>query len=407
MTKLSVKGFIAKRAPNKGERVWLIYDSQDGGFPMFYPTAYTMAKLRGIAASTQQDHQYSIKKMYEWAKFEDIDLHTRLTRKEYLDGNEYDRLVDFLSKKFNDKLTNAISNLKARARIDHVGSYLTWYATKVLTDTRQHQNDSNIKDIKINLDERKPKKKSYSRELRKRMYKKMEEPMRLALSDFLENPTMGVSKPSYIGTNYRTATILQVVSETGCRKSEALGLQLEHYTRATAGNPASLYFERTHGNAEDHRLNEPTVKTNERIYPLSDETAEMIETYLSLYRAQIPNVSFDSSSHIFVTHLAGHNQGKALEISAFDSSFARLKRRYPKLRGLHCHLLRHDWNYEFSKFADEKGYGEQKAGAERCYLAGWNIDSPMPDVYNRRHIAESAQESAMELARTKRRDKKT
>lgn len=373
---------------------------------MFYPTAYTMTKLRGIAASTQQDHQYSIKKLYEWAKSEGIDLHTRLFRKEYFDGNEYDRLIDFLSKKFNDKFTNAISNGKARARIEHARDYLVWYAKKVLTDSHQYQNDSDIDNITIRLNERKPKKKSRSRELRERIYKKMDEPMRLGLSDFLENPTIGVSKPSYMGTNYRTATILQILYDTGCRKSEALGLRLEHYTRAIAGNPATLFFERSHGNAEDHRLNEPTVKTNERIYPLEDETAQMIENYLSLYREQVPNVSFDSSSYIFVTHLAGHNQGKALEISAFDSSLENLKRLHPKLKGLHCHLLRHDWNYRFSLFAKRRGYDEHRTRAERCYLMGWEIHSTMAGVYNHRHIAESAQESAIELARTERKNKK-
>ena len=184
--------------------------------------------------------------------------------------------------------------------------------------------------------------------------------------------------------------MLEILYETGMRTGELLSLKLIDFTPSRGGIQASLHIRRNHDDQLDKRVNQPVAKTLGRILPISDQLEKKISDYLKNWRSQVPSANFNDESFIFITHKKTTTQGEALEQNTFYNALAALRKRHKRLKGLHPHLLRHHWNFIFSKQAAIRGLTETAEAEERRYLMGWSKSSKMPAVYNQRHIQESA-----------------
>ena len=65
---------------------------------------------------------------------------------------------------------------------------------------------------------------------------------------------------------------------------------------------------------------------------------------------------------------------------------------------LHCHLLRHDWNYRYSKMVDEMGISTENEKEWRAILMGWAPKSTMVKIYNHRHVQEQSLLAGVKVA---------
>ncbi|MNF80811.1 hypothetical protein D3C84_630630 [compost metagenome] len=135
-----------------------------------------------------------------------------------------------------------------------------------------------------------------------------------------------------------------------------------------------------------------------RRLPISESLEEQLMEYRNDWRAEVPGVGFSDEAFIFVVHRGGRSQGKALPKAAFSSALANLKKTFRSLKSVHPHLLRHDWNYRYSKLADNLSIPFEEERTLREQQMGWMPGSPMSRVYNLRHIEEKSLEIGRKIA---------
>ncbi len=157
-------------------------------------------------------------------------------------------------------------------------------------------------------------------------------------------------------------------------------------------------IEKNHHDEYDTRVNQPVAKTEGRIVSITEDAEKQLIEYVAYYRADVPDVGFDDEDYIFVTHRTGRGQGKPLSISNSDQALVSLKKSFPALTGTHFHLLRHDWNYRFSKAADDAKLNPTAEAELRRILMGWSDSSKMPLRYNLRHLQEEASSIGLKVA---------
>ncbi|WP_338514980.1 site-specific integrase [Pseudomonas poae] len=218
------------------------------------------------------------------------------------------------------------------------------------------------------------------------------------LLDFFEEPFAGLRQPQDFGPRLRNVVMLRVVYETGMRVGELLSLKLKNFIEAGGGDSAYLDIQRNHHDVVDTRLHQPVAKTLGRRVPISESLEDQLKEYRDNWRSEIPRVGFSDEDFIFVVHRGGHRQGQALPKTAFSAGLFNIKQSNPALMPVHPHLLRHDWNYRFSKQADSEGMSFEEERTLREQLMGWAPDSPMSRIYNRRHIEEKSYEIGRKIA---------
>jgi integrase len=389
---LKVKSFIAKN----GERFTQIYDTDLPGFPLFYPTLYCALELTSnIKHKTQKTRMYVIKKILEWSRSMQIALDTRFENLRFLTKAECRLLVNFLILKKNSKEGDTICNSKANDAILVAAKYLPWLAYTVCGTHVSESTKDSISLMETEILRQKRKKGSSAAKSRKIIAKKIDEIVEAELKRIFSNLLL-IKKKSIISETYiRNIICLEILYETGIRLGELLSLQLSSFDNGTGGNEPSLSVVRGHDNPNDDRVDQPTPKTLERTIAISEDLSKKITYYLDTIRQHIPNVGFDSEDFIFVNHIRGPRQGKAVQYSSFENAIARIRTKNITLKGLHPHLLRHHWNYLFSIEAELLGYSEEKERAIREYYMGWVDNSAQSARYNLRKI----QEDAMKIGR--------
>jgi integrase len=222
--------------------------------------------------------------------------------------------------------------------------------------------------------------------LEKRLTHEMEQ----TLISLFANPLQGLLRKSDEGSRIRNILMLRILYELGMRRGELLSLKLRNFHEGTAGEGPSLIVERNHHDEFDIRIHQPVAKTNGRVLKISCELEVMIKEYLYDYRSELPLSGLDDEDFIFVNHRNGPRQGQPLSISSFDSALGDLKIKFQSLDGLHPHLLRHHWNWRYSKLPRAEGYTEASDMMDRCYLMGWAHNSESAKIYNLIHIMEEA-----------------
>jgi len=186
------------------------------------------------------------------------------------------------------------------------------------------------------------------------------------------------------------------------RRGELLSLKLRNLLESTGGAGARLVIQRNHGDEYDTRINQPVAKTQGRTVPITTALEQQLIEYIVEYRADVPSVGFDDQDFVFVTHRGRRGQGKPLSISNFDQAVAELRKLFPALGPLHPHLLRHDWNYRFSKtvkeLKKEEKLSTKRARELREILMGWSEGSEMSLRYNLRQLQEESWSIGLQIA---------
>lgn len=368
-------------------------------FPLFYPTAYCSRSLRQrYTHSTQKEHLASIKKLYEWAEINEIDLQYRIVKYTFFTPHEYDSLINFISKKKSSIKKDCISKSKINSCIASIARYMKWLSNEINKNAHQSDNSKAIDNMVDALTARKMKPGSSLRSEQRILEKKVDEAMRQVLEELFTYPIKETRKIYEQGVMFRNILAIRILYDTGMRVGELLSLRLIDFNPDIGGDQATLEIHRNHDDPYDDRKRQPVAKTSGRPLPISKELSQMIEVYLKKWRRNIPNAGFSDNDFIIITHKKGKRQGKGLEYSSLQSGIINLKRKYPALSGLHPHLLRHDWNYRFSSLATKLGINSIKEQTTREFLMGWIPGSTSASRYNRRHIQKDAFELGIKIA---------
>jgi integrase len=392
----TIKTFIT----SSGERFSQLYEADEPGFPLFYPTAFIVRAIRpSTTHETQKVYLTAIRSVCEWESSRKIDLAMHFHNRNFLSSAQIDDLANYLrASKLHGK-GEVISNSKYNTYISYAASYLRWLAQEVITDANTHDTKDTIKEQKTMLLRKKIRKAgSKSARAQRILASKLSAAARNILLELFEQPFECLRQPQNLGTRLRNIVMLRVLYETGMRSGELLSLKLKNFIEAVGGDSAYLDIDRNHHDAFDTRLNQPVAKTLGRRVPISKGLESQLKEYLHNWRAEIPRIGLSDEDFIFVVHRGGRSQGQALPKTAFSIGIANLRQSFRALMPVHPHLLRHDWNYRFSKKADKADLSFEEERPLREQLMGWASGSPMSSLYNRRHIEEKSHEIGLEIA---------
>jgi integrase len=354
--------------------------------------------LRRNTHSTQKNELYAIKKLIVWANKSNTDLETLFLQRKFLRPHQIDSLLQSL-KKSEKNASREISALKYNNYLASVSRYLCWLAAEIITDSNAPEISNTIDKMAEAISARRVRKAGSDARIRQSLLaKRLPDEARRTLLALFTDPLMGgVTKTSHIGPRYRNVLALRILYDTGMRLGELLGLRLHDFEIASGGEPAYLIVRRYHDDRMDDRVIQPVAKTLERKLPIGQGLENCIREYLN-QREDVPQVGFDDKDFLLVNHLGGLRQGKAISEMSFRCALLMLQKKFPPLKEVHPHLLRHDWNYRFSAIATELGLSEIEEQRARENLMGWVEGSSSSSHYNRRHIQKKAVELGLKIA---------
>lgn len=395
-TGYTIKTFII----SSGERLSQLYRIDEPGLPLFYPTAYIARSVRPSAThETQKVYLAAIKRICDWESRSGTDLAARFHSRHFLSAAEIDSLANTLRERKSGHKGDVIGSAKYNTYIAYAAEYLRWLAHESITDSNSYE-IRNLIDAQNTDLLRKKRRKAGSKSAKEVSFvsNKLTFEARNQLLDLFDRPFADLKEPQHFGPRLRNIVMLRILYETGMRLGELLSLKLKSVSDSTSGDSAYLIIERNHNDAIDTRLNQPVAKTLGRTVPISQILEKQLQEYRDNWRADVPSVGFSDEYFIFVVHRGGRSQGQALPKTSFSSGLSIFKKAFHSLRAVHPHLLRHDWNYRFSKIADAAGMSFEEERALREQLMGWVPGSPISRRYNLRHIMEKANEIGQLIA---------
>lgn len=396
MVGYSIKTFKA----NDGERFSLIFEANEPGFPLFYPTAFIARTIRhSTTHETQKVYLAAIKRVCEWESSKKIDLAMLFHGRKFLSTSQIDDLANYLRARKLGVKGEVIGSPKYNTYIAYAAQYIHWLAQEVIGDWNTVETRDAIETQSATLlNKKRPKAGSKSAHEQKIIAARLPIETSNQLLDLFDEPFKSLQQPQNFGPRLRNVVMLRILYETGMRVGELLSLKLKNFIEARGGDSAYVDIERNHHDAVDKRLNQPVAKTLGRRLPISESLETQLEDYRDNWRAEILDIGFSDEDFIFVVHRSGRTQGQPLPKTSFDSGLENLRRSFRALMPVHPHLLRHDWNYRFSKKADAEGMDFEEERTLREKLMGWMDGSEMSKIYNRRHIEEKSYEVGLKIA---------
>lgn len=393
----------------------------DDGIPLFDPTVWSITKYRQKSASTVEQALRGAMFIHLFCWRYSIDLTERVGAGTFFEVGELDALVADASKPFSRLRTAKVmskrkfSALKSRSiarllrrlpatervrtvtsettriRLYYATSYLRWLGErqKLRLPTsgigadddllRAHEYGVRLIDVIEQIEERAP---SVSRKGRISLeFGQRVRLMAVVHPDSQENPWIDPF------VRLRNWVIVCWLLGTGMRRGELLGLRVRDFNRGQA----YCEIKRRHDDKRDMRRRQPNAKTLERLAPLDEALTDLGERYLGA-RKKIEVAR--KHGILFVAE-----DGKPLSDSAITGMFALLRERYPDIGPVSAHVLRHQWNEDFSAYADTIGLGPDEEVRERCWLMGWSPTSRMPGHYLKRRTKAKADEHSKEMQR--------
>lgn len=378
-----------------GERLVVLVG--DDGIPLFYPTLFVTAHLRGgsLAVNTNVNALTAIKSLYAWQEYFGIDIEARFKKNLLLEAHEIHALRDFLQKPLRGSAAQKVVSIKQPkvvcnevqyARMSVIAIYLEFLAGKLqrATDLSGAAATAMASQIRAN----RPQTAGWLETDRedKHLDDEMLDSLEMILKPGSESNPVG-SYPVQV----RNALLFSILRTTGFRRGEALNLKIEDIDFASS----VIKVIRRADSKGDVRANQPTAKTFGRPYPVLPELIQRIYEYVTAYRNKIPAAR--RHGYLFVVHKEGPNLGRPLSNSAFGKVFDQIKHAAAGHAGVHAHSLRHHWNYTFSKSSDERETSSAEEERTRSFLMGWMSTSGTAATYNKRRIKEKAQVATLEI----------
>ncbi|MFP8966469.1 site-specific integrase [Pokkaliibacter sp. CJK22405] len=376
-----------------GERFSVLNDKD--GMPLFYPTLFATWTLRGssLAANSITNTLNALKLLLVWEFERELDLESNFRNGKFLNYNQIRDLCDFLQKSIARKKyfkTFSINRSSKKVdvsvhyfRITTAAKYLQFLAYRVSHSAVERDIEKMVVSIKAHRP-CKPNKSSIDRDevhLSDEVIHAIEAALRPGAPD---NPARNR------GIQLRNALIFFLLKHTGIRRGELLNLRISDINFGDC----TMTIVRRPDSTLDTRKFQPTAKTRPRRIRIATSLVENIADYIKEARRYVPGAR--KHDYLFVTHKAGPSQGAPMSIGAFGKWMVKIS-CIVKESKFHAHSLRHNWNYQFSRLAEEKGMSAAEEERIRSYFMGWSETSGTAATYNRRHIKEKAQIAGLEL----------
>lgn len=386
---------IKRLIMSDGERYCLIVNKEDD-MPLYYPNLFMTSVLRkkGASVSTLEIASTNLVVLMRFLNRNKIDLEKRILNREYLTLFEKEELVDTFRRNFSGLKDNnkvlSINRDVAKGtygyRIHTTCTYIRW-----LCDIIHKSNNINdkqkvttfINGIRAN----KPNPNSYKN------YKPKEKTLKdeqiYILFNLLE--VDNTDNPFSVDVRFRNRLVFLLLYHLGIRAGELLNLRIADFDFLKK----TLTIKRRHDDKSDVRKVQPLVKTLSREIPLRDDLIDAVYHYIFNDRER--HSKNKSHDYLLITHGNGRNEGEPLTVHAYEKLISTIKTKDSNLNNLSGHMLRHTWNYSFSKSISK---GKLKTCSEdklRNYLMGWSDNSNMCEIYNRKFLVENEKEVVQSL----------
>ena len=186
----------------------------------------------------------------------------------------------------------------------------------------------------------------------------------------------------------RNQLIIWWLQSLGLRKGELLTIRLSDIDLRSN----QVLIARRADDPTETRRDAPNTKTKDRQLALGDHLANLTRAYILGARKQVRNAK--RSPYLIVAT----GTGRPLTLGAVNKLFVELRTRVPGLpEELSPHLLRHNWNDDFSELMDERKIAPEEEERLRKQQMGWSDNSTMAGVYTRRHVQKKSDEASLAL----------
>lgn len=377
-----------------GERLpMLVYAAT--GIPVFDACVYVVTTVRPRSGSeaTIEQALRGVQLLEEFAGDFDINLNERIATGRFLDLHELDNLARAaysLSPKRDDthrangRAKAVVAPSTASIRLYYAGQYLQWLAQRAtggaaLSLDRRSAYTARLDQFMGHLKARTP-----SGHTGERLSLTAQELNRL--KDVIDPQSTENPWSSMFARDRNRLLVLWGLG-TGLRRGELLGLEAKRINFRT--NTVTIV--RRPDDIKDPRKRQPNTKTRGRMLDISEELASLTDAHIRKYRSRIPGAH--RHGFLFVAE-----NGNPLSLSALSKIFRVLRNRCPDTGAtLTMHVLRHVWNEDFSRMADEIGLGPEEERRARIHAMGWSDLSKSADRYLKRLTQQRAAEASVKI----------
>lgn len=401
---------IVRTRLSNGEVVPQLIDAL--GCPSFYPTVWSMAVLRRRSAATMEQGLRGAMMLHRFCITRSIDLTNRIATSAgtILTPSELLDLVDRAMRPAEDLTSpvpakqrapspnsarlframpapasiRVVRNGTARIRLHYLTAYLRWRGENQLP---RIQDRELAREYRFNLD-------AVLGHLHAALPTgkaggtvESLTPDQMALALAVTDPAHPDNPWMDCFVRARNFLIVRWLLATGMRRGELLGLQLRDFDRRLM----ALRIVRRQDNPADPRRRPPNQKTLSRINPLSEDMTKIGEAYLDRRKELLKAAGRKDRGFLVVA-----SDGAPLSDSSVTEIFVDIRNAHPGVGPLTAHVLRHQWNEEFSRTADAKGLDPDAEARERRELMGWSARSAMPAHYLRRKTRADAAKTSLE-----------
>ncbi len=385
-----------------GERLPVLVSSADG-IPMFLPVVWLVSMRRAThrAANTLHANLQALKLLYTWATRDGIDIERRMSDGAFLTNGELAALVGASRQEIGQRGAKVVGLTKAKQsgvavdvgvcretsanRLRTIADYLGWLGREGYARLAPLEADARLSLCSAMLGHLR----AMSPSGKGRNTVGMREgPSSEVMDTILASIEIDAANNPWqdLGLRVRNRLLINLFFALGLRRGEALGVRIE----SIDFRKATLTVVRAPDDPDDPRTYQPLAKTRDRILPLKEGLARMIEDYVLRIRSKIPGVR--KHSFLFVSH----QTGAPLSLVAVNKVFTSLRERVVGLpENLTPHVMRHAWNDAFSALMDRKQVTEERETQMRSMMMGWSPTSGTAAVYTRRHVREEARRASL------------
>lgn len=382
----SIKNFIMLG----GERYCLLVYSQSR-HPLYYPNLYVTTQIRNasFSHSTMENALLSISILYNFCHVNKISLIERFKTEAFLSIHELDALVDYcrLNFKYASK-SKTVNNHNIYNRITHISNYLKWLVNllNIKITTKQPSYFNNM--IRM-LNSRRPINRNRNLTLKEKGLS--DNDVKILFEIFNTDSNLNPFKNYDIRKRNRLMFLL--LFYLGIRSGELLNLRIKDIDFAKQ----QIIIARRADLKEDPRLNQPLVKTLDRLIPINDTLIKELHNYIINIRRKVPNSN--KNDFLFITHKLGKTCGQPISKSSFNKLISLIRATSPQLHNFKAHSIRHKWNENFSALLDSMENPIEEAQQEqiRSWIMGWKQGSGTAVTYNKRFIKQKANQAMLIL----------
>lgn len=406
---------------HSGER-FPVLTSRLTGHPLFSPTLFVLNEMRslGRASQTLLQATRSVKVGLQILEHLEVDLSARfadgrvmelgeiesLVRKCWLRQESIDQLLP-LSQSLVSGGPKVVSLEKARMRAlpaddellvdsDTVGirllyirNYIAWLARgKLLSLSHKHPSHQALlasSQLVIDALSQRIPSDSGRNALGRRQAMTKEEVVRML--DVID-PASPENPWKNHHVRVRNQLIFLWLHYLGLRKGELLILRLSDINLKSN----EVLIPRRADDKLETRKDPPNTKTKDRLLALDSSLAELTRAYILGARRDVSK----AKRHPYF--LVATGTGKPLTKSAVNKLFVELRTKVPGLpEELSPHVLRHNWNENFSDLMDDNNVEPAEEERMRKQQMGWSDNSSMGGVYTRRRTVKKTNEASIAL----------